>query len=183
MNAMEDNGSARRRPIQFLVGLLPWLIGKYEDLLARVAPDGYHKGGFYASTLFTAPLGLHLWRRPIERWWKRIPARFLAYAFLALSVWILVHGFWTFSLFALLGRPARYLAGKLGLDRSRRPPYVPSRLLFTMTRADMAAVLFIGFIVIVFFLNREQLTPKDDSDHNYHMAVARQILEKKATSP
>lgn len=144
----------------------------------RIVPGGFHKPAFYLSTFFTAPIGLHLWRKEITAWYKRIPARLAGYALMALAIKVFFSGPWIFVFLLLLGRPLRWIAMKLGFDESREPPRMPQDLFFPLTRIDKAAMIFIAIILVVFFVNRDQLMPKEDSDHNYHMAVTRQILER-----
>ena len=93
------------RVIRFVINLLPRLFGAYERLCMRIAPGGFHKPGFYLSTLFMAPIGLHFWRKEIPAWYKRIPARFAGYALMILAVRFFFSGPWIFMFLLLLGRP------------------------------------------------------------------------------
>jgi len=163
--------------MRWVLDLLPRFVGGYERLLIKIGSEGFHKPGYYFSTLFCAPLGCALWRKEVDRWWKRVPCRVGAYVLLIAGIFFFVRGCWLFTLLTLLGRPIRRVFLLLGLDQSRAFPPQPESLSFALTRLDRAVLAFMGVILLVMFVNRSQLMPHDDSDHNYHMAVARRILE------
>lgn len=167
------------RILRFILEVLPRLLEAVERLCIRIASKGFHKPGFYLSLLFVGAAGVRLWRRPIVRWWKRIPVRVFAYVLMLLGVRFLLKGCWIFLLLVLPGRLFGRVFRVLGFDESREPPELPRTLSFRFGRLDRAALVFIGIILVIFFINRDQLTPREDSDHNYHMAVARQIFDQK----
>lgn len=166
------------RGVRFIIELLPRLLEAYGRFCAKIGSEGFSKPGFYVSTLFFAPAGLYWWRKPVAGWWRRVPARILAYVLMLLAVRVFVAGLWVFFFLTIFGRPIRFAWYRLGFDESREAPRVSRSFFFFLTKLDKAALIFIGVILLVFFLNRDQLMPKEDSDHNYHMAVARQIIDQ-----
>ncbi|MBA4389255.1 MAG: hypothetical protein C0404_14880 [Verrucomicrobia bacterium] len=167
------------RFIRLVVDLLPRLMESWERLCIRIATEGFHKPGFYLSSVFLVPIGLRLWRRPIHRPYVRIPSRLLAFLLMVLGVLLFLKGPWIFSLLLIPGRLFGRLWKLVGFDESRPFPQPPAVFSFQLERVDKAVLAFMAVILVVFFVNRSQLMLKDDSDHNYHMAVARQILDFK----
>ena len=167
------------RIVRFILELLPRLLRGYRRLCGRVASNRDAQPAFYLSTLFLGPLGLYLWEREISRWWRRIPVRLLAYAAMLLAIRVFFLGFWILWFVFVFGWLVRLLAWVLRLRETRDAPEVTRGLTFSLTRLDKAALVFVGVLLFIFFLNRDQLMPAEDSDHNYHMAVARQILDQK----
>lgn len=167
------------RYLYAIANILPRLIEFWERLCIRIASEGFHKPGFYLAGVFFAVAGLRLWRRPITQAWKRLPARIAAYPLMIAGLLLFLKGAWVFSVLLLFGRIARRIWMKAGFDQSRPFPSVLPELSFPIERIDKAVLVFIAIILVVMFTNRSQLMPKDDSDHNYHMAVARQIIEQK----
>jgi len=175
-------GEGRTSVLARVAWFLPALFMRYERLCERVASRGVHNVAFFLSTAFFAPVGLYVWE---SRRGRALPGRIgrgvAAWALLILAAGAILNGGWALGAIALvLGRPIGWLLRVTRLARARPSPEVPGRLTFDARALDVAALVFISLIFLVFVANRDDLSRMDgvvDSDPAYHMAVARQIID------
>lgn len=169
---------------------LPTLIDYFERICIKIASKGWHRPGFYLSTLFTGPIALYLYR-------KKTTHRFLNVLFLiAANVLFFFFTYfllnlWIFLLLLPGARAVKFLYTRLRIHEKETEPiqwkepvvtetdeevFYRPKLRVRLERLDLLALLFILFIFLSFMVNTDKFAPLGD-DCWYHLAVAREIKE------
>ncbi len=171
---------------------LPSLFEYFEKLCVKIATRGWHRPGFYLSTLFTAPIALYLHRKETRYRFLNIFSKILANILLFFSIYILLKGFWIFLLLLLfIARAVKFFYNRLRIGEKETEPiqweqailiqtreevFYRPKLRFRLEKLDLLALLFILFIFLNFLVNADKFAPFGD-DCWYHLAVARKIEE------
>ena len=171
---------------------LPLLFDYFERLCIKISTKGWHRPGFYLSTLFTAPIALYLHRKETHHRILDILLTILANILLIFSIIILINGFWIFLFLLPIARVANFFYNRLKVGEKATEPiqweqatvieteeevlYRP-KLKFHLEKLDLLTLLFILFIFLSFLVNVDKFEPFGD-DCWYHLAVARNIIEK-----
>ncbi len=169
---------------------LPTLFEYFENLCMKIATKGWHRPGFYLSTLFTAPVALYVHRKETRHTGLNIILKIVANVLLIFS-FILLLRLWIFLLLLPLARIVKFVYDRLRIGEPEVKPiewkqaapvkteeelfYRPN-LTFKLEQLDLLALLFILFIFLGFAVNAERFTPTGP-DCWYHMAAARKIIE------
>ena len=171
---------------------LPSLFDYFERICIKIASKGWHRAGFYLSTLFTAPIALYLHRKETRHRLLNIFLKILANILLIFSIIFLIQGFWIFLLLLPVGRVAKFFYDHLRIGEKEVEPikwehaiviqtdkevFYRPKLKFSLEKLDLLSLLFILFIFLSLLVNVGKLSPFGD-DCWYHLAVARNIIEK-----
>ena len=168
---------------------LPTLIEYFERFCIKIATKGWHRPGFYLSTLFTGPIALYLYRKETRYRFLNILFTMLANVLFFFFVYFLLN-FWIFLLLLPLARVVKFFYTHLVGEKEVQPiqwkeaivietdeeAFYRPRLTIHLERLDLLALLFILFIFLSFLVNADKFAPFGD-DYWYHMAVARNIKE------
>jgi hypothetical protein len=172
---------------------LTWLprgFDYFERACIKIATRGWHRPGFYVSTLFTAPLALYLYRKEVRSSWVRVILLVLANILLFFSIVVLTR-LWIFLILLPVARLVKVIYTRLRIGEKEESPitwkeaiviskdgevFSRPRLRFSLEKLDLLALLIILFIFLSFLANADKFQPFGD-DGWYHMAVARKIIE------
>ncbi|MBU6998846.1 MAG: hypothetical protein HXS41_14695 [Theionarchaea archaeon] len=164
----------------------------FEQACIKIATQGWHRPGFYLSTLFTAPLALYLYRKEVRSRLVRVILLILANILLFFSI-VLITRLWIFLLLLPVARLVKVIYTRFRIGEKEEKPiawkdaiviskdgevFSRPRLRFTMEKLDLLALLIILFIFLSFLVNADKFQPLGD-DGWYHMAVARKFIELK----
>lgn len=170
---------------------LPSLFEYFEKFCIKIAARGWHRPGFYLSTLFTGPLALYLYRKETRYRILNVLFKISSNILIFFSVIILLKGFWIFLFLLPVARVVRFFYIRLKVGEKETEPiqwkeaiiietdkevFCRPKLKFTPEPLDLLALLFILFIFLSFLVNVDKFAPLGD-DCWYHMAVARKIKE------
>lgn len=158
-----------------VLNLLPLLFEYFERFCIKIATKGWHKPGFYLSTLFTAPVALYLHRKETRSAGLRVVLQVAANALLIFSLYFLLRGFLIFLLLLPAARIVKFVYDRLRIGEVVTEP-IPWKFTFRFEKLDLLSLLFILFIFLGFLVNADKFTPTGP-DCWYHMAVARKIME------
>jgi hypothetical protein len=172
---------------------LTWLprgFDYFEKACIKIATRGWHRPGFFLSTLFTAPIALYLYRKEVRSSGVRVILLILSNVLLFFSIIILIR-LWIFLILLPIARLVKILYTQLRIGEEEESPiawkeaiviskdgevFSRPRLRFSLEKLDLLALLIILFIFLSFLVNADKFQPFDD-DGWYHMAVARKIIE------
>ncbi len=154
---------------------LPALFDYFERFCIKIATKGWHKPGFYLSTLFTAPVALYLHRKETHYTGLNVLLKVLANILLVFSLYLLINGFFLFLILLPIARIIKFIYNCLRIGEKVTEP-MRWNLTFQFEKLDLLALLFILFIFLGFLVNAYRITPTGP-DCWYHMAVARKIME------
>ncbi|MGC1122173.1 MAG: hypothetical protein WBA22_13875 [Candidatus Methanofastidiosia archaeon] len=171
---------------------LPRVFEYFERVCIKIATRGWHRPGFYVSTLFTAPLALYLYRKEVRSSLVRVILLILANILLFFSIVFLTR-LWIFLLFLPVARLVKVIYIRFRIGEKEESPiawkeaiviskdgevFSRPRLSISLEKLDLLALLIILFIFLSFLVNADKFQPLGD-DGWYHMAVARKIIELK----
>jgi hypothetical protein len=163
----------------------------FEKICILIASKGWHRAGFYLSTLFTAPLALYLHERNPGSTIKIILLKLLINVLLLLSILILVRGFWIFLMLLPAARLTGIVYTRLKIGEKETQPiqweegivihtddqvFRRPKLKIRLEKLDLLSLLLILFIFLSFLINANKFAPLGD-DCWYHLAVSRKIIE------
>jgi len=169
---------------------LPLLFEYFEKFCIKIASKGWHRPGFYLSTLFTAPIALYLHKRETRYRFLNVLLKILANILLILSIWFLLY-LWIFLLLLPAARIVKFFYTHLRIGekeiehiqweqaiviQTEEEVFYRPKLKFRLEKLDLLALLFIFFIFLNFLVNVDKFAPLGD-DCWYHLAVARKIIE------
>ena len=103
---------------------LPTLFEYFENLCIRIATKGWHRPGFYLSTLFTAPVALYLHRKDTRHTGLNIILKIVANVLLIFS-FILLLRLWIFLLLLPLARIVKFVYDRLRIGEPEIEPILP----------------------------------------------------------
>jgi hypothetical protein len=169
---------------------LPTLIEYFEKVCIKIASKGWHRPGFYLSTLFTGPLALYLYRKKTR--YRLVNALFLLVANILFFFFVyFLLNLWIFLLLLPLARGVKFLYSTLRIGEKETQPiqweeaivietddevFSRPKLRFHLEKLDLLALLFLLFIFLSFFVNADKFAPFGD-DCWYHLAAARKFIE------
>jgi hypothetical protein len=171
--------------------VLPLLFTYFERICIKIASKGWHRAGFFLSTLFTAPLALYLHHKKVTSRWLALLLKIVANILLICSILILINGFWIFLLLLPVARLAHIIYNRLRIGEKETQPiqweegitiqtedqlFRKPKLQFSLEKLDLLSLLIILFIFLSFLVNVDKFAPLGD-DCWYHLAVARKIIE------
>lgn len=156
------------------LNVFPTLFEYFEKLCIKIASKGWHRPGFYLSTLFTAPIALYLHKKETSYTVLNVLLNILANILLIFSFFFLLRGFWIFLLLLPAARITKFVYDRLIGDVVTEP--IQWEFTFRFENLDLLSLLFILFIFLGFLVNADKVTPVGP-DCWYHMAVARKIME------
>lgn len=171
---------------------MPLLFDYFERFCIKIATKGWHRPGFYLSTLFTAPVALYLHRKETRHRFLNVLLTILANILLIFSILFFIQGFWIFLILLPVARVIKFFYSHLRIGEKETEPiqwehaiviqteeevFSRPKLTFRMEKLDLLALLFILFIFLSFLINVDKFAPFGD-DCWYHLAVARAIEEE-----
>jgi hypothetical protein len=171
---------------------LPTLFEYFEKVCIKIATKGWHRPGFYLSTLFTAPVALYIYGKETDRRSITIVKLILVNILLVFSIIFLIN-VWIFLLLLPVGRVASFFYHKFRIGEKETQPiqwkeaisiqkdgevFTRPKLKFSLEKLDLLSLLIMLFIFLSFLINADKFAPFDD-DCWYHLAVARKIIELK----
>ncbi|MBU7042200.1 MAG: hypothetical protein HXS47_01320 [Theionarchaea archaeon] len=169
--------------------VLPELFTYFEKICIKIASKGWHRAGFYLSTLFTAPVALYLYKKEPASRIRSFIVKCIIIILLILSIIILINGFWIFLVLLPVARIASILYARLKIGEKETHPiqwekgittedqlFQKPHLTISLEKLDLLSLLIILFIFLSFLVNVDKFAPLGD-DCWYHLAVARKIIE------
>ena len=169
--------------------VLPELFAYFEKICIKIASKGWHRAGFYLSTLFTAPVALYLYKKELASRIHSFILKCIITILLFLSIIILINGFWIFLVLLPVARIVSILYARLKIGEKETHPiqwekgittedqlFQKPHLTISLEKLDLLSLLIILFIFLSFLVNVDKFAPLGD-DCWYHLAVARKIIE------
>ena len=169
--------------------VLPELFTYFEKICIKIASKGWHRAGFYLSTLFTAPVALYLYKKEPASRIRSFIVKCIIIILLIFSIIILINGFWIFLVLLPVARIASILYARLKIGEKETHPiqwekgittedqlFQKPHLTISLEKLDLLSLLIILFIFLSFLVNVDKFAPLGD-DCWYHLAVARKIIE------
>jgi hypothetical protein len=160
---------------------IPALIARFLRQIAQyIASERWYLWGFIPCSAGLWPLGLYCWHKDVQCWYYRFPLRVFSYICFLFGTILFFEGLWPFAGILLLVRLLIWLDDWLRLSDPLVAESAPDSTAGFKHPFDKLSLCFIGAIFIVLAVNKERLIDfSDPSDQFYHMAVAKQILEKR----
>ena len=160
---------------------IPALIAGFLKQIAQyISSERWYLWGFIPCNAGLWPLGLYCWHKDVQCWYYRFPLRVFSYICFLFGTILFFEGLWPFAGILLLVRLLVWLDDWLRLSDPLVAESAPDSTAGFKHPFDKLSLCFIGVIFLVLAVNKERLIDfSDPSDQFYHMAAAKQILEKR----